>query len=611
MISSRESRQKIFNRRSSFVFGAQALLFTVLAGRLTFLQILQSDRYKTLANENRIRARLIAPARGQIFERTNLKLAYNTDNYSILIIPEEAGNIKKTLGEVSKIITLPATQQKKILKEISRAPVFRPVLVSSHLKWREVSRIEVNRLNIPGIFIRPGKERIYPQGNIYAHIIGFVAQPNAKEVKKNRLFSLPGFHIGKSGVEKFYDDSLRGKGGGSYIEVNSKGRPLKEVRNVKASAGKNIYLSLDNRLQDYLTQRLSGSLSSAAVLMDIHTGEVLSLASFPNFDPNKFVVGIDNDEWQELLNNPYKPLINKAVSGLYAPGSTFKPIVTLAALEKNIPTWKTHFCPGSIQFADRRFYCWASWGHKKVNMNKALRNSCDIWFYRTSLELGIERIANYSKMLGLGVKTNIDLDNEKAGIIPNKAWKRKHIGSSWQHGETMISGIGQGYITSTPLQLAVLMSRLVNGGYAVEPRITLIEDALRHQIINENYRPFAKIPVKDKNLEIIKRALFQVVNHPQGTAYQTRAGNSKWHFGGKTGTSQVKNITEGERETGVIGQSQLPWKNRDHALFIGYAPAIKPRWAVSVVVEHGGSGSGIAAPIARDILVKTQRLFKT
>ncbi len=610
MASSRESRQKIFTRRSGLIFGGQIILFGTLIGRLTFLQLLQSDRYQTLADENRIRSRLIAPARGHIYDQNHLELASNINNYSILLIPEEAGNIRKTLQEISKIIFLPVATQRKLLAEIKKSPSYRPIQIRDHLQWLEVSEIEVKRLNLPGVSIRAGKERIYPHGNIYAHIIGFVSQPNINEAGKNRLFSLPGFHIGKSGIEKYYENNLRGKGGASHIEVNAKGRPIKEVRRTEARKGENIVLSIDNRLQDYLAQRLSTTLASSAVLMDIHSGEVLAMASFPNFDPNKFVSGIDTREWKTLLNNPYKPMINKAVSGLYAPGSTFKPIVTLAALEQGIPTNHSHYCPGYIYYGNRNFYCWASWGHQNVNMNKALRNSCDIWFYRTSLELGVDLIADYARILGLGVNTNIDLTNEKIGTIPTKRWKQKNIGTSWNNGETMITAIGQGYVTATPLQLAVLMSRLVNGGYAVEPRITKLNNEKRNQLSAGLPSLFPKMPVQEKHLKFIEKALFQVVNSKYGTAYHARVANSAWAYGGKTGTAQVRTISKAERETGVLNL-ELPWEKRDHALFIGYAPVKKPRWAVSVVVEHGGNGSTVAAPIARDLLVNTQRLFRS
>ncbi len=606
----RESRQKIFNRRSIFMLGGQLTIFGILGGRLTYLQLLESDRYKTLADENRIRSRLVAPERGHIFDRNQLELARNTDNYRILLIPEEADNVKNTLRQLSKIVVLPASTQKKILEDVSRSPVFQPIELIEHLNWVEVSKIEIERLNLPGVYIDAGQERIYPQGNLYAHIIGFVAQPNQKEVKQSRLFSIPGFHIGKNGLEKFYEPNLRGEGGALHLEVNASGRPLKEVKKVPATRGKNIRLSIDNRLQDYVTQRMSSVKAGAVVLMDVHSGEVLSMVSTPDFDPNKFVRGIEQLEWDNLLNNPYKPLSNKAVSGLYAPASTFKPVVTLAALENGLSPHTRHFCSGSIPYGRRKFYCWARWGHKNVNITKAMSNSCDVWFYKVALETGVDEIAKYARMFGLGTDLNIQLHNNKIGTVPDIEWKQKVIGSNWESGETLITGIGQGYLTATPLQLATMTARFVNGGYAVKPTLLMLDDDKKDLLFNQNQPIFGKLPVKDSHLALINRGMYQVVNHRTGTAYNSRVTNPNFAFSGKTGTAQVRNISEKERETGVIASHLLDWKKRDHALFVGYAPVRKPRWAISVVVEHGNSGSIAAAPIARDVLVNVQRLYK-
>ncbi len=607
----RESRQKIFTRRSIFLLSGQMAVFGVLAGRLTYLQLLESDRYKTLADENRIRSRLVAPERGRIYDRNALELARNTDNYRILLIPEETDNVRDVLKKLSRIVVLPASAQKKILEDISRSPVFRPIELAEHLQWTEVSQIEVERLNLPGVFIDVGQERIYPQGNLYGHIIGFVAQPNAKETKKSRLFNIPGFHIGKSGLEKFYEDDLRGEGGSIHLEVNASGRPLKEVKHIPATKGGNVQISIDNRLQDYVTQRLSNVASGAIVLMDVHSGEILAMASAPNFDPNKFVRGIEQREWDNLLNNPYKPLINKAISGLYAPASTFKPVVAMAALENQISSATKHYCAGYYRYGDRNFYCWAHWGHRNVNMIKAISNSCDVWFYKVALELGVDLIAEYANMFGLGVDLNIELPNNKAGIVPTMKWKEKNIGTRWENGETAITGIGQGYLTSTPLQLATMLSRIVNGGYAVTPRLQTLPNEQKELIFNQNLSIYDKLPVKDLHLEIIKIAMNDVVNHKTGTAYHARVGNPQWGYAGKTGTGQVRNISEEERNSGILANHLLEWERRDHALFIGYAPVKKPRWAISVVVEHGGSGSVAAAPLARDILVNVQRLYKS
>jgi len=449
-----------------------------------------------------------------------------------------------------------------------------------------------------------GQSRQYPLAHDFSHVLGYVAAVSEKEVTGDPLLELPGFKIGKNGVERVFDLNLRGKAGNSQVEVNAVGRVIRELSRQEGQPGDDLRLTIDRDLQKLAADRLKKEKSAAAVVMDIHNGDVLVLSSVPGFDPNEFVTGLSSRSWRRLVNDPHTPLINKAISGLYAPGSTFKMVVALAALEANIvrPDHRV-FCRGFTQLGNARFHCWKKHGHGWQDIYDAHKNSCDVYFYDIAKRIGVDRIAAMARKLGLGEKTGVDLPSEKGGVIPTRAWKKALIGTPWQQGETLISGIGQGFILTTPLQLAVMTARLANGGEAVTPRLVRPE-----RIDGKDDTPkFKKLAISRASLDVIRDGMNQVTNEHGGTAYRARISEKGMEMSGKTGTAQVRRISKAEREMRVLKNHERPWRKRDHALFVGYAPSDDPRYAVAVVVEHGGGGSKVAAPIARDLLLATQK----
>ncbi len=574
-------------------FGKLALMFVII-GRLYYLQVYQADRYKTLADENRISTRLLIPPRGVIYDRNQVQIATNKQNFQALIVAEQTLNVQETLDAFKKIMPLSDAEEERIKKDLRRNRSFVPIKIKDNLTWEEVSRIQLHASDLPGIIIDEGLSRYYPFGEKMAHVLGYVSSVSDKDVKDDPLLEVPGFKIGKSGVEKLFEKDLRGQGGNLKLEVNAYGRIMKEIERNDGIAGKRKDLTIDSRLQEKAFD-LFGEESGAAVLLDVHTGEILAFVSVPSFDSNILAQGLNNEEWKALTGNMKKPLSNKAVSGLYSPGSTFKMIVALAGLEAGVIKPDTRsFCAGKMFLGNHAFHCWKKVGHGYINVVEALQHSCDIFFYETAQKLGIEKIAEMARRFGLGSKIDIGLDNEKAGLIPDKEWKLKRFGEPWQQGESLISGIGQGYILTTPLQLATMTARLVNGGYEVKPTFTKLSEK---ELQNLN-----KINVSKEHLDIIKEGMFAVVNKPGGTAYLSQFDYKGQRMGGKTGTTQVRRISMKERQSGILKESELPWHLRNHALFVGYAPHDNPKYAVAVLVEHGGGGSSVAAPIASKIL---------
>lgn len=600
-------RHKLFSRRALMLGGGKAALLSILVGRMYYLQVIESERYVTLADENRINLRLLPPPRGAIVDRLGRSLADNQQNYRVVIIPEQASDVERTLDLLSLIVPLSAGERRRIRREISRKRAFVPITVRENLEWSEVARIEVNTPDLPGVFIDVGQSRHYAYGPETAHVLGYVAAVSENDITGDPLLELPGFRIGKAGVEKVYDLALRGTGGSSQVEVNAVGRVIRELNRQEGQPGAELRMSIDLNLQRFVTQRL-GDESASVVVVDVHSGEVLALVSTPSFDPNDFNTGLSQAEWESLVSNPKAPLTNKAIVGQYAPGSTFKMAVALAALEKGVITPDTKvFCSGSMTLGNAEFHCWKKGGHGTLDLQGALEHSCDVYFYEVARRTGIERIGAMAKRLGFGQPLGLDLPGEKSGLVPSNEWKLGAIGSPWQAGETLIAGIGQGYILSTPLQLAIMTARLVNGGRAITPRLTLDKvggGALEPYPLLEA-EPLGIAP---EHLAQVRRGMERVVNSPTGTAHRSYIADPRYHMAGKTGTVQVKRITKAERETGIIKNSDRPWKDRDHALFVGYAPYDNPRFAVSVVIEHGGGGSAVAAPVARDVLLEVQRL---
>ncbi|MBM3524602.1 MAG: penicillin-binding protein 2, partial [Alphaproteobacteria bacterium] len=484
---------------------------------------------------------------------------------------------------------------------------FVPVVVKDNLTWEDVGRVAVNTQDLPGVLFEAGFTREYPKGVELAHLVGYVAPPAESDLTGDPLLELPDFRIGRNGVERVYDLAMRGRGGTSQLEVNALGRPIRELSRSEGESGQDVVLTIDAGLQSFCMQRLSREESAAAVVLDVRNGDILAAASWPSFDPNEFSTGIPPSVWRQLLADARGPLTNKAVAGQYAPGSTFKMVVALAGLEAGVisPDQRVS-CPGHMELGDNRFHCWKKGGHGGMDMVEAIKQSCDVYFYEVARRLGVDRIATMARKLGLGYVLGVDLPGERGGLIPTRAWKMGAQGTAWAQGETLVAGIGQGFVLATPLQLAVMTARIANGGVAVEPHLAR-ERIEGRSLVARAPGAFPSLGIPASHLALMLKAMSGVVNDPRGTAFRARILEPGMVMGGKTGTSQVRRISAQERLTGVRKAHEVPWKERDHALFVGYAPAPNPRYACAVIVEHGGGGSAIAAPIARDVLVEAQK----
>jgi penicillin-binding protein 2 len=600
-------RQRLFTRRALMLAGGKAALLSLLAGRLYFLQVVESPRYATLAEENRINLRLLPPPRGRILDRQGRPLATNRQTYRVMIVAEAAGDVEATLDTLATILPIGDGERRRILREIGRKRMFVPVTIRDNLDWQDVARIEVNAPDLPGIGIDEGESRHYPHGAQLAHALGYVGAVSEQEVRGDPLLELPDFRIGKSGIEKSYDLVLRGKGGRSEVEVNAIGRVIRELSRQDGEPGADVRTTLDLDLQRLASQRL-GEESGSIVVVDVHNGDVLALASSPSFEPGAFNRGLGADEWRSLITNPRAPLSNKAIAGQYAPGSTFKLAVALAGLERGVITPGTVVsCWGSMQLGEHRFHCWKRWGHGSLDLRNALIQSCDVYFYEVAKRVGVDRIAAMARRLGLGQTLDIDLPGERPGLLPTRDWKLASLGTPWLMGESLITGIGQGYVLSTPLQLAVMTARIANGGYEIKPRLVRSTDAADGAGGEYPAKPKG-LGLNAGHLQVVRDGMDGVVNGARGTARAAAISEPGMEMAGKTGTSQVRRISKAERDAGIQKNEDLPWERRDHALFVGYAPVHAPRYAVAVVIEHGGGGSKAAAPVARDILLAAQKL---
>ena len=600
-------RQKTFNRRAVVLGGLKLGLVSALIGRLYYLQVLQSDRYRMLAEENRINLRLLPPPRGSIVDRFGIPLAENIENFRIEMVPEQAGDIEDTLDRIAKIVRLDEGHRESVRKDIKRQRGFLPVTVRENLNWTEVAAIEGRTFDLPGISVAVGRTRLYPFGDLSSHLVGYVGAVSEKDLDDDDpLLQLPDFRIGKSGIERFYDLGLRGRAGTSQVEVNARGRIIRELTREEGLPGKQLPMTIDIELQQATIKRL-GEESAAAVVLDVHNGEILAMASNPAYDPNLFAKGISTADWKRLTGDPRKPLTDKCSAGQYAPGSTFKMVVALAALDAGVINEReTVFCPGHMQLGRGKFHCWKRGGHGHVNLVTAIMRSCDVYFYEIAKRVGVDRISAMAAKLGCGVKLGVDIPGERKGLVPTKAWKKATLGQSWNLGETLIAGIGQGFVLATPLQLAVMTARIANGGMKVVPHLSRFAFDGQEMVRREDLVP-EDLGIDPRHIKLVQQGMIDVVNAPGGTAGRSRIREKGMEMAGKTGTAQVRRITKAERARGVRKNKDLPWRLRDHALFVGYAPVASPRYAVSVIVEHGGGGSKAAAPIAKDLLIETQR----
>lgn len=597
-------RQRFFTRRAALLAGGQLGLLTALVGRMYYLQVVESERYQTLAEENRINMGLLSPSRGRILDRFGVPVAVNQQNYRVLIKSENTPDVPAVLDRLAMIIPIDADEKARILKEIRRKKKFVPVTVREFLEWEDVARLEVNAPDLPGVTIDVGERRFYPNGFAAAHILGYVGAPRREDLTGDPLLELPGFRIGRSGIERAFDKPLRGSAGASQLEVNAVGRVIRELDRQEGDAGRDVVLTMDMDLQRTSMRRL-GEESGAVVVMDVETGGVIVQASTPSFDPNAFTEGLSDAQWRSLADNERAPLRNKAIAGEYAPGSTFKMIVALAALEEGVVSANSSFfCSGHIEVGDGKFHCWRREGHGHVDLSRGIAESCDIYFYEIARKVGIDKISKMAPRFGLGTNLGLDVPGERSGLIPTKAWKRAVIGQPWVLGETLVAGIGQGFVLTTPLQLATMTARMVNGGKPVLPHLAR-DVVTRGELVQRQAETYTPIGVNPRHLKLVMDAMTKVTQDPSGTAFAARIQQPGMSMAGKTGTVQVRRISQRERDDGVIKNRDLEWKYRDHALFVGYGPIEKPRYAIAVVVEHGGGGSAVAAPIARDVMTAT------
>jgi penicillin-binding protein 2 len=596
-----ESQRKI-TRRGLVLGGGMAGFVGLLGLRMRYLQVDQADQFRLLADENRINIHLIPPSRGRIFDRSGRVIAENIPSYRINLIREQAGDVEDVIARLSKLVRLNPEELEKAREDLAKLRGDTPVTVADRVSWEDISRVAVNAPALPGVTPEVGLSRHYPMGEDYAHVVGYVGPVSDRDLERidapDALLLIPRFQIGKIGLERRREDSLRGKAGTKRVEVNAAGRVMRELDRVEGEAGADIQLTLDNALQSYVTARLEGE-SAAAVVMDCETGDLLACSSTPGYDPNLFVRGISQADYSALLNNKYRPLPNKTVQGVYPPGSTFKMITALAALEDGqVDPNETVYCPGFLKVSNRRFHCWKRAGHGNVDLHRSLRESCDVYYYDLALRVGIDKMAEMAKKLGLGMEHELPMTSVAEGLIPNKLWKATTRGENWRIGDTANAAIGQGYVLSSPLQLAVMTARLATGR-SVSPRLVRSVDG-----VEEPPKPSESLGLNENMLREVRRAMYAVSNNRRGTAYGSRIIEDAFRMAGKTGTSQVRNITAAERARGVFRNEDLPWERRDHALYVNFAPYEAPKVAVAVIVEHGGGGSKAAAPIARDITLQ-------
>ncbi|MDT0681776.1 penicillin-binding protein 2 [Roseicyclus sp. F158] len=587
-----ESARRITRR--SLLAGAGMLGFmAVLGGRMRHMQVDQADAFRLLAEENRINIRLLPPARGLIFDRGGALIAGNAQNYRVVVVREDAGEIEETMARLRALVPISDENSERAMKEIMRRSPFVPVTVADQLDWADVSEVAVNAPALPGVTPEVGLTRHYPLGSDFAHIVGYVGPVSDYDLSKiedpEPVLQIPGFQIGKVGLEAKLEDDLRGEAGTKRIEVNAGGRVMRELSRQEGIAGGDVQLTIDHRLQNFTQARL-GAESAASVVMDVRTGDLLAMASAPSFDPNKFVRGISVADYAMLTENDHRPLANKTVQGLYPPGSTFKMVTALAALEAGVVTaGETIYCPGYKELGQRRFHCWKRGGHGWTDLHGSLKGSCDVYYYELAERVGIENISAMARKLGIGIRHDLPMSAVAEGIAPTKQYKRERHGQEWLVGDSLNASIGQGYVLASPLQLAVMAARLATGE-GIKPRLVKSVNGVEQPVETEG--PLGLGPT---TLQQIRSGMYGVMNERGGTAYRSRIVADDMQLCGKTGTSQVRSV--------VVRNADVPWEERDHALFVCFAPADNPRIAVSVIVEHGGGGSAVAAPVARDIML--------
>ena len=600
-------KSDIINRRMFIIGAAKLIVIGGLIARLFSLQINENKKYLTLSDKNRIREWKLPPTRGNIVDYFGNTIAGNLKVYQLHVIPEQVEDFSYLIARLKVILQLSDQKVIKIKNKKKQLKPWESLIISENLSWSEFVKINNHLYELVGVKPVMTISRDYPFSDIYTHVLGYVSQPNEEDLLNNKIIQekfVPGIKIGKLGLEKTLENELIGVNDIQRYEVNAYGKRINQLEYQKGEQGSKIRITLDTEVQKLCAELLKGRAGSISV-MDIYTGEMIAMYSSPSYDPNLFLFGISQEEWQLIRNNPLKPLINKTISGLYSPGSTIKPIVALSALENNIidPDFKVQ-CKGKMELHGQTFHCWKEKGHGYVKLNNAMKQSCDTYFYEVARLLGVDRLKITADKFGLGKKVLGDyFENEKSGQFPNTSWKKNNLGKGWVLGETLITGIGQGYTQTTPIQLCLMTAHIANGGYKIKPKILTDENqitseqvkkAMKENNINKSYQPLFD---NFKNIKIIQEAMFSSTNELRGTSYKSRIEDPKYQFAGKTGTAQVKRISKRERELD-LETSQIPYKERDHALYVAFGPYKNPRYSLSIIVEHGGSGSSTAAPMA-------------
>ena len=603
-------KSDVFNRRMFVIGIAKVVILAGIVSRLFSLQINENKKYLTLSDKNRIREWKLPPTRGNIVDYFGNIIAGNLKVYQLHIIPEQVENFNYLLVRLKTLLDLSDKKIQKIIKLKNKLKPWDSIIVSENLTWRQFLKVNNYLYDLVGVKPVMTISRNYPFNDVYTHVLGYVSQPNQKEIIENKIVQerfVPGMKIGKLGLEKKFENHLIGTNAIQRYEVNAYGKRINQLEFQKGSQGNKIRLTLDTEVQKLSAKLLLNKAGSISV-MDIYTGDIIAMYSSPSYDPNLFLFGISQDEWELIRNNPLKPLIHKTISGLYSPGSTIKPIVALSALENKIinPNFKVK-CTGKTELYGQTFHCWKEKGHGFVSLKNAMKQSCDTYFYEIARLLGVDRLNITAKKFGLGEKVlGQYFDNEKQGLFPNTSWKKNNLGRGWVLGETLITGIGQGYTQTTPLQLCLMTAQIANGGYKIKPKILVnnkplsLEQAKNSMKFDSLHSPNLKLFDDPKNIKIVQEAMFSSTNEIYGTSYKSRIDDPKYQFAGKTGTSQVKRISKRERELD-LKLEQIPYKDRDHALYVAYGPYINPRYALSIIVEHAGSGSKTAAPMAKEL----------
>ena len=618
-VSTFQNKSRLISRRMFIVSSLKVAVFVAIISRLFYLQISENIKWRSLSDKNRLREWKIAPQRGIIEDYFGTKIAKNTQVFQLHMIPEDVPDMEELFFRLSRIIDFNERVKRNLINRLKKRKPWEPIIISDNLSWPEFSRLNLFLHEIQGVKPVVSVARKYLEGESSAHIIGYVSDTSVQDLKNSKLLreiNIPGLKTGKNGLEKYLNEAMLGKPGLQRFEVNAYGKRIKELKFISGTAGRNFRTTIDQEVQKFASTSIKDKSASVCV-MDIFTGDVVAMVSSPTFDPNKFVHGISKNDWQALIQDKKKPLINKSMAGLYPPGSTIKPIVALSALENDVISPKLVVeCKGSVELYDRTYHCWKEKGHGFMDLRNGIKQSCDIYFYEVARRLGIDRLSVTAKQFGFGKKVLHTFYEERSGVVPNTEWKKKNLGQGWFIGETLISGIGQGYFQTTPLQLCLMMAQFANGGYEIIPRIIDDKYALqpiinawrqefyiRNNNLNLDNPDLKKLYKNQENIKFILDALYGATNEPMGTSYRSRFTKPEYVYAGKTGTSQIRTITKEEREL-KLKNKDLPYEKRDHALFIAFAPFKKPRYAISIVVEHGGAGSSGAAPIAKKIIKK-------